>query len=64
MNNDKPVLIKERLANLLSIKSLVTVIFTLVFSYLAITKVISGEQFIILFTTIIAFYFGTQAIKE
>ena len=55
---------KERLASLLSVKSLVTVILTLVFAYLSITKIISGEQFIILFTTIIAFYFGVQAVKE
>jgi len=60
---EEPATLKYRLANLLSIKSLVTVIFTLVFSYLSIIRVISGEQFIILFTTIIAFYFGVQSAK-
>ena len=57
-------MVKERIASLLSIKSLVTIILTAVFAYLSITKVIAGEQFIVIFTTVIAFYFGTQAIKE
>ena len=56
--------VKERIASLLSIKSLVTIILTAVFAYLSITKVIAGEQFIVIFTTVIAFYFGTQAVKE
>jgi len=56
--------VKERIASLLSIKSLVTIILTAVFAYLSITKVIGGEQFIVIFTTVISFYFGTQAVKE
>ena len=54
----------KRIANLLSIKSLVTLILTIVFSFLACTNVINGEQFLTVFTVIIAFYFGTQAVKE
>lgn len=57
-------LIMKRLANLLTIKSLVTVIVTVVFSVLALRGDISGEQFLTIFTVIIAFYFGTQATKE
>ena len=49
---------------LVSVKSIVTLVLTAVFSYLAITHVISGEQFLTIFTTVIAFYFGTQAKKE
>ena len=49
---------------LVSVKSIVTLVLTGVFSYLAITHVISGEQFLTIFTTVIAFYFGTQAKKE
>ncbi len=56
--------IRDRVASLLSIKSLVTLLLTLVFVYLSVVRVITGEQFIVIFTTIIAFYFGTQAIKE
>ena len=53
-------MIKEKLAKLLCVKSIVTIILTSVFAYLAIVGVFSGEQFQSVFTMIIAFYFGTQ----
>lgn len=49
---------------LVSVKSIVTLTLTAVFSYLAIRHVISGEQFLTIFTTVIAFYFGTQVEKR
>lgn len=55
---------KEKIANLLSIKSIVTIILTVVFAYLCVTGQISGDQFLTIFAVVIAFYFGTQAIKE
>lgn len=57
-------MVKERLAKLISVKSIVTIILTLVFSYLAVKGTIDGGQFITLFTVVIGFYFGTQANKE
>lgn len=54
----------QRLARLLSVKSIVTLILTSVFAYLSITGVIVAEQFQTIFTVIISFYFGTQAKKE
>ena len=54
-------LFKQRLTNLLCVKSLVTVALTAVFSYLAVTGHVSTEQFLTVFTVVIAFYFGTQA---
>lgn len=54
----------NRLDKLLTIKSIVTVVLTGVFAYMAVRGVISGEQFLVIFTTVIAFYFGTQAKKE
>lgn len=56
MNNDTKVTIQ----NLLTVKSIVTIVLTLVFAYLSITSVISGEQFLTIFSIIVAFYFGTQ----
>jgi len=56
-------LLKKRLANLLCVKSLVTIVLTLVFSYKTITGGVSAEQFLTVFTVVIAFYFGTQAVK-
>lgn len=57
-------LLKKRAANLLCIKSLVTLILTAVFAALALRGDIAGEQFITIFTVIIGFYFGIQARKE
>lgn len=55
---------KERLAKLFTVKSIVTILLTLVFCYLSITGVISAELFMTVFTVIIAFYFGTQHEKQ
>lgn len=50
--------------NLLTVKSIVTILLTVVFSYLAIDGRISGEQFLTIFSVVIAFYFGTQYQKN
>ena len=55
---------KNRLDKLLSIKSLVTLAMTLVFCTLALRQSISGQEFLTVFTTVIAFYFGTQTIRS
>jgi len=54
---------KERLQKLLAVKSVVTIALTCVFCYLAIVGQLSTE-FLTIYTTIIAFYFGTQATKD
>ena len=41
-----------------------TIVLTGVFAVLALKSVISGEQFLVIFTTVIAFYFGTQSEKS
>ena len=55
---------KSKLVALLSVKSIVTIILTIVFAYLSVKQVVSGEQFLMIFTTVIAFYFGTQHEKK
>ncbi len=55
---------KERIAKMLDVKSIVTFILTLVFAVLSLKSEISAEQFLTIFTTIIAFYFGTQYAKK
>lgn len=52
----------KRAAALLSVKSLVTLLLTGVFAYLSVTKTIS-QEFMMVYTVIIAFYFGTQTQK-
>lgn len=54
--------IKKRLGNLLSVKSIVTLVLTAVFAYMAITGKIS-QDFMTIYAVIIAFYFGTQSQK-
>lgn len=57
-------LIIERLLKLLTVKSIVTIILTAVFAALALRSAISSDQVLTIFTTVIAFYFGTQSKKE
>lgn len=52
----------NRLAALLSVKSLVTLVLTGVFAYMACTNQIS-QDFMTIYAVIIAFYFGTQSQK-
>ena len=54
---------KERIWKLLTVKSIVTLILTAVFAYLSVTGMVAVDQFLTVFTVIIAFYFGTQAEK-
>lgn len=56
------VVLKKRLAHLLSVKSLVTLTLTAVFAYMAVTGSIS-QDFMTIYAVIIAFYFGTQSQK-
>jgi hypothetical protein len=53
----------KRLTNLLTVKSLVTIILTVVFAYMAVSGQISGD-FMTIYTVVIAFYFGTQSEKN
>ena len=55
-------LLNKRIANLLSVKSLVTLVLTGVFAYMAVTGNIS-QDFMTIYAVIIAFYFGTQSQK-
>lgn len=52
----------KRLAVLLSVKSLVTLALTAVFAALILRGGVS-QEFMLVYTTVIAFYFGTQTQK-
>ena len=52
----------KRLAALLSVKSIVTIILTAVFAYMAVASKIS-QDFMTIYAVIVAFYFGTQSQK-
>ena len=55
---------QNRIANLLTVKSIVTIVLTAVFSALSLRGSISGTEFLTIFTTVIAFYFGTHPEKK
>lgn len=54
--------IKTRLARLIDVKSILTLILTGVFAWLACMDRV-GTDFLTIYTVIIGFYFGTQAQK-
>ena len=56
-------LIIKRAANLLSVKSITTLVLTVVFAYMAVAGKIS-QDFMTIYAVIIAFYFGTQSQKQ
>ena len=58
-----PDSIMKRLAALLSVKSIVTIVLTAVFAYLSIVGVVSGTDFLTVFLMVVSFYFGTQSQK-
>ena len=55
---------KDALTRLIKVKSIVTIMLTAVFCVLAWRGTVSAEQFVTIFTTVIAFYFGTQSRKD
>ena len=54
----------KRVSNLLAVKSIVTIVLTAVFAYLAVAGQVTTDQFLTVFTVVIAFYFGTQAERK
>jgi len=52
------------LANLIKVKTIVTFAVVFVFCYLALTGAISPDNVMVITTTVIAFYFGTQYEKK
>lgn len=55
---------KNKLSKLIDVKSIITLTLTVVFAILALKGDIKAEQFLTIFTTIIAFYFGIQHEKK
>ena len=55
--------IVKRIAALLSVKSIVTIVLTVMFVILAFRGEITGSDFLTIFLMVISFYFGTQSQK-
>lgn len=54
---------KERLTKLVDVKSIVTLVLTASFVAQVATRSVN-EQFMTIYTMIMGFYFGTQAVKS
>ena len=55
---------KDKIAKLIDVKSIVTIALTVVFCVLAIRRDVSVEHFLTVYTVVIAFYFGVQYEKH
>ncbi len=56
--------LKERIAKLIDVKTIVTFALTGAFIYLAVIKEIEPQIFMTIYTMVIGFYFGTQHEKN
>ena len=56
--------LKTAAVNLLKVKSIMTIILTAVFAYQTVVGKIDGQQFLTVFSMVVAFYFGTQHEKK
>lgn len=56
--------ITEKIAKLIDVKSIVTLVLTIIFSILSFKGTVSGSEFLTIFTIVIGFYFGTQSQKK
>ena len=56
--------VKQNLANLIKVKTIVTLAVIAVFSVLALKGSISADNVMLIVTAVISFYFGTQHEKR
>lgn len=56
--------ILKNIAALIKVKTIVTLVVISVFAYLALTGAITADNVMIVVSTVIAFYFGTQTEKK
>ena len=54
----------KQIAKLIDVKSILTLVLTVVFAILSVRGVISSSEFLSVFTLIIGFYFGVQHAKK
>ena len=54
----------SNIANLIKVKTIVTLVVALVFAKLALQGVISADNVMIIISMVVSFYFGTQHEKQ
>ena len=56
--------VAENLANLIKVKTIVTLVVSVVFAVLALRGSISSDNVMIIISMVVSFYFGTQHEKK
>jgi len=56
--------VRVQLAKLIDVKSIITIILTVIFAVLAIKGDVMSSEFLSVFTMVIGFYFGVQHEKS
>ena len=56
--------ILKNLANLVKVKTIVTLVVIAIYAYLAVTKKITSDNVMIITSMVVSFYFGTQAERK
>ena len=56
--------IAENIANLIKVKTIVTLVVSAVFAVLALRGTISADNVMIIISMVVSFYFGTQHEKQ
>ena len=56
--------IVKNIANLIKVKTLVTMVVVAIYAYLAVTGQISADNVMIITSMVVSFYFGTQHEKK
>lgn len=56
--------ILKNLANLVKVKTIVTLVVIAIYAYLAVTEKITSDNVMIITSMVVSFYFGTQAERK
>ena len=55
---------REKLLKLLEVKSIISIIITLVFAYLSVKQILNGESVMIIITLVLKYFFDYQQNKN
>ena len=54
----------NKLIALIEVKKIIAIIFSITFSVLSFKGIVSAEQFIVVFSTVIGYYFGQSSARQ
>jgi len=54
----------NKLVALIEVKKIIAIIFSITFSVLSLKGIVSAEQFIVVFSTVIGYYFGQSSARQ